>query len=41
MEGKTLAQVYALVLGAVLVLVGILGFLVEPTSTSSEGIPCS
>ncbi len=31
MEGKTLAQVYALVLGAVLVLVGILGFLVEPS----------
>lgn len=31
MEGKTLAQVYALVLGAVLVLVGILGFFVEPS----------
>jgi hypothetical protein len=31
MEGKTLAQIYALVLGAVLVLVGILGFLVEPS----------
>lgn len=31
MEGKTLAQIYALALGAVLVLVGILGFLVEPS----------
>lgn len=31
MEGKTLAQIYSLVLGAVLVLVGILGFLVEPS----------
>jgi hypothetical protein len=31
MEGKTLAQLYTLVLGAVLVLVGILGFLVEPS----------
>ena len=31
MQGKTLAQIYALVLGAVLVLVGILGFLVEPS----------
>ncbi len=31
MQGKTLAQVYALVLGGVLVLVGILGFLVEPS----------
>jgi len=31
MAGKTLAQVYALTLGAVLVLVGILGFLVEPS----------
>ena len=31
MKGKTLAQVYALVLGAVLVLVGILGFFVEPS----------
>ncbi len=31
MEGKTLAQIYVLVLGAVLVLVGILGFLVEPS----------
>lgn len=31
MEGKTLAQVYALTLGAVLVAVGILGFLVEPS----------
>jgi Domain of unknown function (DUF4383) len=31
MEGKTLAQVYALTLGGVLVLVGILGFLVEPS----------
>ena len=31
MEGKTLAQIYALVLGAVLVLVGILGFVVEPS----------
>jgi hypothetical protein len=31
MEGKTLAQVYALVLGAVLVVVGIIGFFVEPS----------
>ena len=31
MEGKTLAQVYALALGAVLVLVGIVGFLAEPS----------
>jgi hypothetical protein len=31
MEGKTLAQIYALVLGAVLVVVGIVGFLVEPS----------
>ncbi|MEA2154622.1 MAG: hypothetical protein QOE11_762 [Solirubrobacteraceae bacterium] len=31
MEGKTLAQVYALALGAVLVLVGLIGFLVEPS----------
>jgi len=31
MEGKTLAQIYALALGAVLVLVGILGFVVEPS----------
>ena len=31
MEGKTLAQIYVLVLGGVLVLVGILGFLVEPS----------
>ena len=31
MQGKTLAQVYALTLGAVLVAVGLLGFLVEPS----------
>lgn len=31
MKDKTLAQVYALTLGSVLVLVGILGFLVEPS----------
>ena len=31
MQDKTLAQVYSLVLGGVLVLVGILGFLVEPS----------
>ena len=31
MQGKTLAQVWAMVLGGVLVLVGILGFLVEPS----------
>jgi hypothetical protein len=31
MEGRTLAQVYALTLGAVLVAVGILGFFVEPS----------
>jgi hypothetical protein len=31
MEGKTLAQVYALALGGVLVLVGVVGFLAEPS----------
>jgi hypothetical protein len=31
MEGKTLAQVYALTLGVVLVAVGVLGFIVEPS----------
>jgi hypothetical protein len=31
MEGKTLAQVYALTLGVVLVAVGMLGFIVEPS----------
>ena len=31
MQGRTLAQVYALSLGAVLVLVGLIGFLVEPS----------
>jgi hypothetical protein len=31
MEGKTLPQVYALTLGVVLVAVGIIGFLVEPS----------
>ena len=31
MQDKTLAQVYAMVLGGVLVLVGIAGFLVEPS----------
>ena len=31
MQGKTLAQVWALVLGSVLVLVGLVGFLVEPS----------
>lgn len=31
MAGKTLAQIYALALGATLVLVGLLGFLVEPS----------
>ena len=31
MQGKTLAQVYVTVLGAVLVIVGIVGFLVEPS----------
>jgi hypothetical protein len=31
MEGKTLAQVYALTLGVVLVAVGLLGFIVEPS----------
>ena len=31
MEGRTLAQVYALALGVVLVLVGIIGFLAEPS----------
>ncbi len=31
MQGKTLAQIWALTLGAVLVLVGIVGFLVEPS----------
>ena len=31
MQGKTLAQIWSLVLGAVLVLVGLVGFLVEPS----------
>jgi hypothetical protein len=31
MQGKTLAQIYALALGATLVLVGIIGFLAEPS----------
>ena len=31
MQGKTLAQVSALALGAVLVLVGLIGFVVEPS----------
>ena len=31
MQGKTLAQVWALTLGAILVLVGVAGFLVEPS----------
>ena len=31
MQDKTLAQIYVMVLGTVLVLVGILGFLVEPS----------
>jgi len=31
MQGKTLAQVWSLTLGAVLVLVGLVGFLVEPS----------
>jgi Domain of unknown function (DUF4383) len=31
MQGKSLAQVYAMTLGGVLVLVGIVGFLVEPS----------
>ena len=31
MQGKTLAQVYAMTLGGVLVLVGLVGFLVEPS----------
>ncbi|MEY2513341.1 MAG: hypothetical protein QOJ89_699 [bacterium] len=31
MQGKTLAQVYAMTLGGVLVLVGIVGFFVEPS----------
>ncbi|MDQ3850263.1 MAG: DUF4383 domain-containing protein [Actinomycetota bacterium] len=37
MEGKTLAQVYALALGVVLVLVGVLGFLVEPSFATGDG----
>jgi hypothetical protein len=37
MEGKTLAQVYALALGAVLVIVGILGFLAEPSFAVGNG----
>jgi hypothetical protein len=37
MERKTLAQVYAGVLGATLVLVGILGFLVEPSFGVGDG----
>ncbi len=31
MEGKTLAQIWSLALGAVLVVVGIVGFVVEPS----------
>src|SRR5204862_7588017 len=31
MQGKTLAQIWALTLGGVLVLVGLVGFLVEPS----------
>jgi hypothetical protein len=31
MQGKTLAQIWSLTLGAVLVLVGLVGFLVEPS----------
>ncbi|HTN23661.1 MAG TPA: DUF4383 domain-containing protein [Solirubrobacteraceae bacterium] len=31
MQGKTLAQIWALTLGAVLVVVGLVGFLVEPS----------
>jgi hypothetical protein len=31
MQGKSLAQVYAMTLGGVLVLVGLVGFLVEPS----------
>ena len=34
MQGKTLAQVWALALGAVLVLVGLVGFVVEPSFAS-------
>ena len=33
MQGKPLAQVWALVLGGVLVLVGLVGFLVERSAT--------
>jgi Domain of unknown function (DUF4383) len=36
MEGKTLAQTYALVMGAVLVLVGIVGFVVEPSLATGD-----
>ena len=37
MEGRTLAQLYAFALGATLVLVGIIGFLVEPAFSSGSG----
>jgi hypothetical protein len=36
MEGRTLAQVYALALGAVLVIVGIIGFLAEPSFAAGD-----
>jgi hypothetical protein len=37
MQDKTLAQIYAMALGAVLVLVGLVGFLVEPSFGVGDG----
>ena len=37
MQDKTLAQIYAMVLGGVLVLVGLVGFLVEPSFGIGDG----
>ncbi|HYM56519.1 MAG TPA: DUF4383 domain-containing protein [Solirubrobacteraceae bacterium] len=38
MEGRTLAQVYALALGATLVLVGIVGFFVAPSFSTGDAV---
>lgn len=38
MERRTLAQVYALALGATLVLVGIVGFFVEPSFSTGDSV---
>jgi hypothetical protein len=37
-EGRSLAQVYALALGATLVLVGIIGFFVEPSFGTGDAV---